>query len=656
MGRRLAAWIGALALFLAFFTVPAQAVPALPLSEYGNLPEVEFTAISPSGDRIALVATVNVERMLVALQDQSTPIRAVAVNDMKIRGVRWIGEERLLIITSQTEDLPLGFTTDKAEFEIARVLPIVDGLEGNVIFGDIPRYLDSIVGNYGIRRIDGHYYGFFGGIELARRASGSRIGYEFDHGRPHLFKVSLEDFKVEKISAAAREGFDKDWIVDANGEVAYTLEISAMSGQWTIRNAGGSAIAEGRQERGAVALVGLGFDGSSLIYVEQGQDRSHWWEIDQAGGEPRPFLSETGFERLFWNPETGHLMGYTLGEGESERHVFADETLQDKAERVREAFAQFEATMYDWTADLSDVIVRTSGNLDSGTVYAVDLETNRANAIAYERQAIVPAAVGAISTLAYTAADGLEMDGILTLPPGREGMDLPVVLLPHGGPGAADYPEFDWWAQAFASRGYAVFQPNFRGSTHRDAAFRRAGYGEWGRKMQTDKSDGLKALAEAGIVDPDRACIVGASYGGYAALAGVTVQQGLYKCAVAVAPVSDIRDMYMEDYRASGRARTTRIALREQLGDPGLWNDVSPLRLADRADAPILLIHGRDDTVVPYTHSLRMADKLKDAGKPFEFVTLDGEDHWLSRAETRRAMLEAAVAFVEKHNPPLAGG
>ena len=243
------------------------------------------------------------------------------------------------------------------------------------------------------------------------------------------------------------------------------------------------------------------------------------------------------------------------------------------------------------------------------------------------------------------------MDGILTLPPGRDPTSLPVVMLPHGGPHSFDSEQFDWWAQALASRGYAVFQPNFRGSTHRGGEFRRAGYGEWGRKMQTDISDGLAALAEAGLVDPDRACIVGASYGGYAALAGVTLQQGIYRCAVAVAPVTDIRRMYREDYRATGQMRTTRTALRERLGNPDTWDEVSPERFAERADAPILLIHGRDDTVVPYVHSEKMADALDDDDKPHELLTLDGEDHWLSLSETRQRMLSATVAFVLEHNP-----
>src|SRR5690606_14537839 len=237
-----------------------------------------------------------------------------------------------------------------------------------------------------------------------------------------------------------------------------------------------------------------------------------------------------------------------------------------------------------------------------------------------ERPLIGEELVGPVSAFEYTAADGLEMDGVLTLPPGLEPANLPLVVMPHGGPRLHDEVEFDWWAQAFASRGYAVFQPNFRGSTNRDSAFVRAGNGEWGRKMQTDISDGVAALARQGIVDPARACIVGASYGGYAALAGVTLQQGLYKCAVAVAPVADLGSLFADEGGTSNRSGMLRRSLLEELGPRSGFDAISPRRQAARADAPILLIHGRDDTVVPFDQSDNMAHALRAAGKPYKLV------------------------------------
>ncbi|MEM7703486.1 MAG: S9 family peptidase [Pseudomonadota bacterium] len=629
----------------------AEAGPTVPLEEYGKLPDVEVTAISPSGDRIAYVGTLQGTRVLIAIEDQTKTLTAVRVGDMKVRSLRWIGEDRLMLTSSQTEDLSARFTTDKAEFFIARIIPIAPGEEGGVVFGNSRKHPDTIQGNYGVRKVGDRNYGFFGGIELDRGRTGSRTSTRLDHTRPHLFRVDLGNFKIKKVANAAPINTGSDWLIDAKGELAYSMQVDYTTGAWWVRNAQGKKILDGVQPRASVGLIGLGYGGETAIVRERTDTGVRWIEIGQAGGTPKPFLEGVDFEGLFFDPATGHLMGYTEGEGDQERHVFADKDLHKKAERVRKAFKSSESSFAGWTSDLSDVIIRTSGNGDSGTYFAVDLGTNRANAIAYERDAIAANQVGAISTFAYTASDGMELDGILTLPPGREAKNLPVVLLPHGGPHSADAPKFDWWAQAFASRGYAVFQPNFRGSTNRDVAFTRAGYGEWGRRMQLDKSDGLKALAEVGVVDANRACIVGASYGGYAALAGVTIQQGLYKCSVAVAPVSDLSDMYREDYQASGKDRTTKVSLLERLGDPDLWDEVSPLRRADEADAPIMLIHGVDDVVVPYSHSTRMADKLKDAKKPYELVTLKGEDHWLSLSTTRKQMLSNAVRWVEKYNP-----
>ena len=354
------------------------------------------------------------------------------------------------------------------------------------------------------------------------------------------------------------------------------------------------------------------------------------------------------------DPLTGIVLGVRTTDGE---YIVGDEGRRGRLEKVTDLFRARKGISYaiaGFDAELSTMVVSTSGNYDSGTWFRVDAETGERTIIGLERPAIQGRAIGKVSEFAYEASDGLEFRGILTLPPGREPVGLPAIILPHGGPAAHDRLAFDWWAQAFAARGYAVFQPNFRGSTGRGMAFQEAGEGEWGGKMQSDKSDGLKALTEAGIVDPTRACIMGASYGGYAALAGVTIEQGVYRCAVSVNGVSDLKAITLAE--RTGARDIFRRAIDRQFGAATDLEAISPARLAKRADAPVLLIHGRDDTVVPYAQSALMADALNDAGRPVDLIELPGEDHWLSTAETRKAMLEAAVAFVEKHNPPQAGG
>lgn len=177
--------------------------------------------------------------------------------------------------------------------------------------------------------------------------------------------------------------------------------------------------------------------------------------------------------------------------------------------------------------------------------------------------------------------------------------------------------------------------------------------------MQTDVSDGVRHLASLGTIDPKRVCIVGASYGGYAALAGVTIEQGVYRCAASIAGVSDLRKMLQRE--ASGTRGTRTPVVRYWQRFMGADNNAdtrvdawSPARLSARVGVPLLLIHGKDDLVVPMEQSNFMVGAMRDAGKPVDMVVLPSEDHWLSRPVTRIAMLEAVIAFLEKHNPPTA--
>jgi dipeptidyl aminopeptidase/acylaminoacyl peptidase len=264
-------------------------------------------------------------------------------------------------------------------------------------------------------------------------------------------------------------------------------------------------------------------------------------------------------------------------------------------------------------------------------------------------------AIAEVRTIRYRAADGLEIPAQLTLPRDRPERALPLILLAHDGPALVAANRFDWWAQALAAQGYAVLQPNFRGSDL-GRQFIEAGYNEWGRKMQSDLSDGVQYLSQQGVVDPKRVCIAGRGYGGYAALAGVTLQNGIYRCAVSVGGISELDEFIR--WTADHSLRGDNLAVRNwdrYLGasgprDPAL-RVLSPNDHVAAVSVPVLLVHGRDDTVVPYDQSADMAKALKRAGKSVGMVTLDHEDHWLSSDATRLKMLEASTAFLEANNP-----
>jgi dipeptidyl aminopeptidase/acylaminoacyl peptidase len=289
--------------------------------------------------------------------------------------------------------------------------------------------------------------------------------------------------------------------------------------------------------------------------------------------------------------------------------------------------------------------VRSSDPQHPDTYWLYDTKTHQLKVLAGAYPTLQPTDLGAMKPYPYKARDGLDIHAYLTLPPGKAAHNLPVVIFPHGGPEERDSIEFDWWAQFMASRGYAVLQPNFRGSAGYGWKFQSAGFTQWGRAMQDDVTDGVKKLIADGIADPKRICIVGASYGGYAALAGATFTPDLYACAVSVAGVSNLIDLQNS---VSGMAYwTTRIGDVDK--DADALKAESPTLHADQVRAPILLMHGEKDVTVPIDQSTQERDALKKAGKDVSFVSIDGDDHYLNLASTRIRVLTEIATFLDAH-------
>jgi dipeptidyl aminopeptidase/acylaminoacyl peptidase len=312
-----------------------------------------------------------------------------------------------------------------------------------------------------------------------------------------------------------------------------------------------------------------------------------------------------------------------------------------------------------WTDNWSKLLYKIYGSDTPGSYVLQDRDTGELILIADERDDIPPDAVGPMVSVTYKARDGLDIPTILTWPAGADPQtagNLPLIVMPHGGPASYDAVTFDWMAQYFANRGYLVVQPNFRGSTGFGIEHQNLGHGEWGGKMQDDITDGVQTLVDQGLADPDRVCIVGASYGGYAALAGGAFTPDLYKCVVAIAPVTDLRRFLVDVKWDRGRKHWALDYWQENMGDLDeereKLNAISPARVPENFKAPVLLIHGKDDTVVPIRQSEIMDRALEQAGKDVTFLKLDGEDHWLSDGETRIETLRAMASFVDQHIGP----
>ncbi len=623
---------------------PSSAAQAPPIKAYGALPAIEEAKPSPSGAYTAMLMIINNERQILIQDRGGVPVKQLMIGDAKVRGIDWIGDEAILLRRSETDQVAWKYGTTKSEWARANVIPLDDRREVVSVFANQNYIANFVAGFYGIRQVEGSWFGYFGGLGMGKQSGeDARIL----HYSPALYSVNLRTGETDQIAFPANEDQFRDWLVGPDGAVAATLDVDTEKGRWKIENSRGDAIARGEQRGGKINLVGFDSAGAALIYSEYDRDlkNTRYYQVALAGGVPVELWANVELQSIMFG-RNSRVLGAVTTSGD----IVMNEATHSKA--IEGAYAMYPnsvAKLTGWTPDLSSIIMNTSGNYDSGTWYRLDTTTGARSMLGLERAYIQGQAIGAIQTFRYQAQDGLSIDAILTLPPGREPKGLPVVVMPHGGPTAHDEPVFDWWAQAFASRGYAVLQPNFRGSTDKGEEFRRAGDGEWGRKMQTDLSDGLAALDQAGIGDAKRACIVGASYGGYAALAGVTMQDGIYRCAVGVNGVYDL-DLFFRHF-FTGRTDIFERGAEQLLGENADRKQLSPTRHARSANAPVLLIHGKDDTVVPYAQSVLMEDALKDAKKPVKLIALKGEDHWLSQADTRTDMLEAAIGFVQKHNP-----
>ncbi|KAF0184731.1 MAG: hypothetical protein FD163_1428 [Hyphomonadaceae bacterium] len=337
-------------------------------------------------------------------------------------------------------------------------------------------------------------------------------------------------------------------------------------------------------------------------------------------------------------------------EGLTPQRRWLDPDLARLQNALNRAFPNKHVYLTSWSRDKKQIVVGVESGSHQYQNYLFDTTSMQAQLLTELEPSFEGFAFPTKELLKFNARDGLEIPVFVTKPIGEGTRRLPTIVMPHGGPESSDDAGFDYVAQFLATRGYLVIQPQFRGSTGNGIDFSNAGYGEWGGKMQNDVSDSLKWAIEQGWADSSRVCIVGASYGGYAALAGATMTPELYACAISFAGVSDLALMQISRENRSGKSSGSVSYWREHMGltrfETAKIHAISPAHLAQNVRAPILLMHGRDDTVVLINQSQVMANALRRAGKTFEFIELDGEDHHLSKQETRERYLVEMERFL----------
>jgi len=629
---------------LASLSVPV--VSAAPLEAYGRLPRLENLALSPDGTRIAFVKTEGNDRVVAVLSVAThSMLSGVRVGQQKLRYIQWADNERLLIATSMTY-VPIGFSGEQAEWTQMQVYDVTTGWLFQIPQDDTFRgvkLMNAITGRVMVRHLKDQTVLFVPGLQVARDVV------------PALVRVDLATQRstVIRLGKPGTQG----WVVDEAGDVQAEETYTEDDRRWRIflrRDGRLQEVASGKEDIEYPELLGWGPYPDTLLLQMMDNGGEVWKLLSLKDGSiGAPMAGTETLNRAIEHPLTNRMIG-GVRVGDSEEYVFFDPAVQISWYAIVRSFPHEHVLFESASADYGKFIVRVEGARHGLRYLLVDLDAHSATPIGDVYEGLTQ--LSEVRPIRYSAADGTQIPAYLTLPRGKAPKALPLIVLPHGGPAARDTADFDWWSQALADQGYAVLQPNYRGSLL-SREFLSSGFGQWGRKMQTDLSDGVRYLAKEGVIDPARVCIVGASYGGYAALAGPTLDPGVYRCAVSIAGLSDLKRMlrWVNDQEGRKQNWTQRYWDRfmgvSGPDDPAL-DAISPIKHVSAITVPILLVHGKDDTVVPFEQSQVIYEALRSAKKDVQLVALKHEDHWLSRSETRLQMLEASVAFLRAHNPP----
>jgi dipeptidyl aminopeptidase/acylaminoacyl peptidase len=297
-------------------------------------------------------------------------------------------------------------------------------------------------------------------------------------------------------------------------------------------------------------------------------------------------------------------------------------------------------------------IFEVTSEMQPPVYYFYDRDRRQLTHLFNQRPEIKPQEMAQTKRVTYAARDGLKIPAYLTLPVGREPRNLPAIALVHGGPWARDMIQWDPEVQLLANRGFAVLQMNFRGSSGFGDAYLRAGYREWGQKIQDDITDGVKWLIAEGIADRDRIGITGGSYGGYATLVGLVKTPELYRAGAAYASVTDIEFLISDDKWYDWGVAWHETMVGGGRNDVARLRQSSPLRRAAEIRVPVLLGHGENDQRVHVRQSRRMADAMKEAGKQVEYMEFPDEVHGFLLETNRVRWYERLAAFFEEHLAP----
>lgn len=467
---------------------------------------------------------------------------------------------------------------------------------------------------------------------------------------PSVYKLNIYTKRKERITKGKMQ--IRNYMTDQQSELRLAKMLNYKTGEAKVyvRQVGSEkwqSIHEynGLEEQG-ITPKGFDLDPNILYYTAYQSNMKALYKMDIRTQKSELVFEDPDYDvdgRLIYSKKTRGVIGLSHSNTPTGR-IYWDKARDNFQKAFDKALPDTDNYLASFSRDENNYILYTENDFTPGAYYYGDRKLGELVLMFEQYPDIRPELLTEHKLVTYKARDGVEIEGYLTLPKDTQG-PLPTIMHPHGRPGARDLSGFDYWTSFFTNRGYAVFRPNFRGSTGYGLEFAESQMQSWGLAMQDDLEDAAIWLVKEGIAKKDKMCIVGASYGGYAAAMAAVKTPDLFQCAVSFAGVTDLRQLVVR----SRRYVNTKFVKKQIGSDTDDLEARSPYHNAEKIKIPMLIVHGEDDRVVDVSQSEKLADELADLERPVEYIELENGDHHLSIQRNRHQFFAAMDVFLKRH-------
>ena len=639
----------------------AQAAPAasataatIPVRDFARSDEYEEAILSPTGEYLAVKLRIdNGSALGIVRTADKTLAKAVRLIDRQgIADIRWVSADRLVYALTEklSDDEKPDLTGELIGVEVTgRGSKYLFGFRGDVSTGS---HINKANAEYAHATV----------IDRLRNDTNNVLIAAFpwtergELGPATLYKMNVSTGGKLRVGFAPKPGWT-DFLADANGFIRYavghyTSLMSIDTYARTETEKDWKQINVGDRKGSNLQAISFSIDRNTAYLVSDEQSDAPCLIAHRLESNQRESLAchpQASVQGYSLSHDGSTPIGVEFEPGKPEL-VVLDEHVDGKLLRqLSKSFAGYSVHITSWSDDGSKAVVHIYDDHNPGEFFLFDRKTLKADHLFSARSWLDPRWMAERRPLSFKAKDGMEIRGYVTLPNARAESPLPLVVLPHGGPfGVRDEWRFDPEAQMLASRGYAVLQVNFRGSSGYGSRYIQAGQDQWGSGMIDDIAAGTQHLIAQGMVDAKRVCIYGASYGGYAAMMSAVRYPELYRCAIGYAGAYDLA----RQKRDSDTARTKlgRAYLEFALGsEPSVLAEQSPITHLDKLKAAVMIAHGEQDARVPFSQAEALRDALKARQYPFEWLTYPTEGHGFYKLEHREAFYTKLLAFIGQH-------